>query len=691
MPDERPNFFALLDLDPSLDDWERIESALETKRQRWNQARTQHTGRKRAEAEANLALMDEIRRVLRDPVLRRREAEARRQQIAEARDEALAELDRRIGSLRSLGGCSPQQLDKLVGQFAGRLERAEIEQRLRDAGVPVGDVGTASAPFAARAFLTDSELDEIEHALATLREPDLYAFLGSPRDARPEELAARAEQRYKQSLGHVDEQATAVQKLAGIAQTLFRRSDGKERYDASAATTAMRRLHGDIDLMADGGELRYEAFEMLARTAADHGVDEDLARSYVGWYAERKGWRIAEPSQQEPSQGFASVMRKMEETLRRVEAEQRRREREWEEERRRAAAAAPPAPPPRPGGRADAPAQAQALRPPASLHVEPIRGGFRLEWPRIAGGGMSYWIVRKRGGYPEDEGDGELLQRVSAPSFDDLRVPAGSWFYAVFTLRDDETSEDAAVSGPHRLRGRSAARGVAAAVLAAAGTAVALAWPLLFPPPPPPPPEPSPQPPSALPSVTVKPTIPPPPTLPGPPEDLPPPTPKPVVDLPQSPRVAVLAAGDPEIGPAVERALIDELARRGLDVSGLDGLIRLEDHLDRGGRTSVEQLLSATSLDGADVLVHAVIHPLGSRQLGFLGRTETNYQTRIGVHAYLVADQKPLGGWSAELEHTPLNLSAKLGDSIYGMGGEMQGAVESGWSDYRRRRQTTTP
>jgi hypothetical protein len=687
MPEGRPNFYELLGLDPSVDDQAEIEKVLEALKRRWNQARTQHTGRKRAEAEANLAWVDEIRRVLGDPSSRRREAEERRRQLAGARDEALAELDRRIGALRSLGGCSPEQLEKLAGQFAGRLGRGEIEQRLRDAGIAIGGSGGGTGvPFVPRPFLSDAQLEEIEHALGTLRFPDLYAFLGASPGTPPEELAAQADQRYRQSLGQVDEQATTVQKLAGIAQTLFRKPDGKARYDASAATAAMRRLHGDIDLMVEGGDLRYEAFDLLARTAADHGVDPELARSYVGWYAEQQGWAIAAPSEQQ-SPGLDRFVLQMEETLRRVEAEQRQREREWEEERRRMreearTAGRTPEPPP------VAPHPAQSLRAPSSLHVAPIRRGFRLQWPPVPGAGVSYWVVRKLGGYPQDEGDGELCQAVAAPPFEDASAPKGACYYAVFTMRQDQTSADAALSGPHHLRAGSTVRKAAAAAVAL--TAVGLGAAKLLPPWPwfrsgsnggqaqP------------TPSAVRAPVVPPPPpvvVLPGHPPDLPEPKPKPVAALPVNPRVAVLAEGDDQIVPTLEDELIRELHHRGLDTAGRNGLLRFEDHLDRGGRTSIAQLLAGTSLDGVDVLVHADVDRVGERQLQFLGRSETAYRSRVAVQAYLVADQQPLGReWSTEVEYTTVNLAQKLEESIYGMGDEVLGAVAGGWSDYRKRR-----
>lgn len=696
MSADRPNFYELLGIDPSIDDEAELRSILEKQKKRWNQVRTQRTGKKKAEAEAKLGWVEEMSRVFGDPALRRREAEARRAKIEAAKAEAFEALDRRVETLRSTGGCSAEQLETLVGQFAGRLERQEIEARLAAAGVTVGAAAGAAAPFEPRLFLVDSELEEIRHGLGVLGEKDLYTFLGADPGESPKRLVERADRRYKESLGQVDERGTVIQKLAGIAQALFAKPDGKDRYDASSATVPMRQLHGDIDLMVTEGDLRYEAFDVLARAAEAHGVDPKMARSYVGWYVGQRGWGIAEPAEpsSDPSANFEQFVRQMESTLNRFEKERERERQRWEEERKRmaeeakqAAERAPlPTPPPLPD-RVASPAT-HSLQAPGTLAVEPVEGGFRLTWPPVAGPGVSYWVVRKRGGYPEDEGDGELHEQVLAPPFEDRDVPAGDWFYAVFTLRDHETSPGAAMSGPHRPKKKSKA-GKAVRATAAAATVAAGVYAAIFGPPP------------AIssffsssPSTVTPPagpvTPPPPPaaaTIPPVAGDLPAPVAKPKAALPQNPRVAVLGGGDRQIVPVVEERLVHELSQRGLDVVGRGSLLELDDHLDRGGRASLKQLMAGSSLDGIDVLVFADVDQVGERELRFLGRSERAVTSRLGVRAYLVAEQRGLGReWSEQFEYTPINLSQKLDESLYGVGGAVQQAVVDGWSDYRKER-----
>lgn len=711
---ERPNFYDLLGLDPAVDDEAEIKRAIDGKKKRWNHIRTQKTGKKRAEAEAALGWVDEMRRVLADPTARRAEAEARRRQLEAAKQTAYEELDQRIVTLRSLGGCSQEQLERLVDQLAGRLERHEIEQRLAAAGIAVGVSGKAEkAPFEARTFLSNSHLEDIVHALGVLNEGSLYTFLGAFPQTPTVELVERAKKRYQESAGRSDERSTMVQKLAGIAEDIFLKTDGKERYEASTATLSLRRLHGDFDLMVEAGELRYDAFQLVARAAEDHGVDPDLARSYLGWYASERGWAIAEPAAQDSTVGFEQLFARMEDTLRQVQRARQQDQQRWDEERQRmeevakaaavkaateaaakaAATTKDPSPPLSSPGVDTPSSPSSGLRAPSTLHVERFGKGFRLQWPPVPGASIGYWVVRKRDGYPEDEGDGELQERALETSFEDPSVPMANWYYAVFTLRDDQTSLDAAMSGPHRPKAGSVARVAAVATTGVAATvaAVAFLWPVSLPPPPPPPPP-----------HEEKAEVPPPPPPQEPrspgasqaivplPSTLPPPAHKPKKNIPMKPKVAVLAGGDRQLTPAVERKLREELAQRGLEVVGRNQLLRLDDHLVSGGRGSISQLLAGSSLDGADVLVYADVDRLGERELRFLGRSELAITSQIGVEAYLVAEQKSLGsGWSEQLEYTQVNLGQKLEESVYGLGDEVLRAVDAGWSDYRQRQGLT--
>ncbi|MDA8019819.1 MAG: hypothetical protein MPN21_20450 [Thermoanaerobaculia bacterium] len=692
MAESRPNFYRLLDLDPGIDDWEQIQRVIGEKKKRWNQDRTRPTGKARTKAEQNLVWLPEIERVLGDPALRRKEAEARRVGLDLERTRDLQDLEQRIEMLCALGRVTPSQLETLVAQFAGRLDRQTIEQKLREAEVPFGDAGPGT-PFEARDFLTDAEFDEIQHALGVLGFVDLYAFLGLSPAAASSDLAARGKERYKASVGQVDDTATAVQKLGGLSETLFSKAGGKERYDASLATLPMRQLHGAIDLLVEDGQLRFEAFELLAEQASQHGVDPALAKSYLGWFAKSRSWSIAEPSTEPVASGpgFREIERRMEQILREMDARQRTEAKRLEEERRRLeqerleaqrlekerqelereqAEKKQGRPATQPPG---------TLQAPSVLRVKPAGGGFNLEWPAVPEPGATYWVVRKEDGPPSDEGDGVGVE-VHTSSYLDRNVPEGTWHYAVFSLVRDEASLGAAHSGPHRKTKRSAAPRAVVAV-AGLGAAAAMAYIAFFqppPPPPPPPPQTTQQPPPPSPGVLPPPVVPPPPK-PPPPEK-----------IRKEPKVLVVAAGERGAVTTLETKLVDELKMLGLDVEPGRGRFLTGDYVARGGASSALALLQTLDKEDVDVLVFADLQVLGQRELRFLGRSDISYSAQINARAYVVRDRSQLGGLeSVPFEYTSLNLGDQLADSVYRIGDELAAAASAGWSEYRRSRGLT--
>jgi len=107
---------------------------------------------------------------------------------------------------------------------------------------------------------------------------------------------------------------------------------------------------------------------------------------------------------------------------------------------------------------ADLEAARQALSsipPPApqGLKVAAIQRSFSLSWQEIkTRRGVEYKVLRRAGGVPANDTDGEVLARLAGTRFDDLTASTGvAWHYAVYAIRDGVASSDAARSGPHQL------------------------------------------------------------------------------------------------------------------------------------------------------------------------------------------------------------------------------------------------
>ncbi len=92
-------------------------------------------------------------------------------------------------------------------------------------------------------------------------------------------------------------------------------------------------------------------------------------------------------------------------------------------------------------------------RTPEGLKVAAMQRSFSLNWQEVkTRRGVEYKVLRKVGGVPSSDADGEVLACLPGTRFDDLTASTGvAWHYAVYAVRDGVASSDAARSGPHLL------------------------------------------------------------------------------------------------------------------------------------------------------------------------------------------------------------------------------------------------
>ena len=718
---ERSNFYEMLDLDPSVDSWDEIRKVIEKKRNRWMNDCTHPNQARKQRAEERLQHVDKMKQVLENPVTRQEERNA----FLEQREAELAgkreELHKLIVKIKDRGaGCSTEQFQLLVEKFAGVFTPLEIEKQLDAAGVRPGTQAAAEAPSWDRKDFLETDLaKDIALELDVCEQPDLYAFLGADAGAATAELLALADQRYKKSrgVGRTDRKVEAEQKLVGICQTVFKSEAAKAKYDNYLRIIPLQELHDEIDLVGAFKKLPQSDLDDLARQGTSLGADEADVYAYLLWYVDQRGWEIVQPSPEEEAQARAKrqqeEMKEATENVRKAaeeaKAEAERLRRELARQRRKAEEAPTPPPQSRPERSAShpSPASAAGLLPPAGLRVEPSGDGFTLTWQPVSAAD-GYCVIRKIGSRPADEGDGEYVgDNLTTPRFDDTAAPQGQeLYYAVFSCcGDDELSEDAAISGPHRLAERSPLRlaTLAALLVLVIGSTYALRafnQPMTVSPLAPPgwpeaegktkggtentkeatsrvlgsnqgtqiarrPPPASPTPP-----------VPSPPPLSPPPPSAPPSSP-PRLAVPERPRVAVVASGDERLTSTVERYFSDELGR------SFDVVTRRA--LPLGDPSATFQVLSTLDRQGVHVLVQAEVEFVGERELYYLGRRSLATNSRLNVDLFLVAEQRGLGGgWSESFEHSAVNVDDQVERVVLSIVNDVNDGIEGGWSSYRR-------
>jgi len=693
MSAQRRNFYELLELDPSIEDWPAIEEHIRKKRNEWSSkaGRKNKAGRR---ANDNLKELEkrreEIEEVFRNDDARRKEAKDFEDRQEARRAESRRELDGIIASLAQAGGVYAEtQFEQVVKKFEGVFHAEEIRRGFEEAGLEL----EAGPPI----WTDASTAKKIRRHLDYLGLKDLYAFLGADRQCSAENLLRKAEEIYQRNRDNdkTDSKASEENQLAGDCRNVFKNEEEKSKYDTWIEVEPLCDLDSTIELLGSPkGALESAAVATLLEDARKLGVNRRLALAYLLDFAERRGgWKVEDPPPPTPE----------------------------------------PAPPPPPEETGPPPA-------PTRVIVRPTDEGFRLMWEAVPSAKtITYRVLRKADDVPWDEGDGEIVaDAVSATQAEDPEVPTGTaWHYAVFSFRDGYPSELPAPSGPHRRQGEEepaaappppppggtggphrpeetgprpepgnflgSARPKVVATTAAAGAAVVAAL-LYFQPPTvsssqassqtsppqpsvvqpqtPPPTPPTPPPPST--AVTPPPPAAPPtpPVVPPPPAP-PPPQPNPA-PLPAKPRIAVVGVGERGAATRAERLLADNLRQRGFEVSGPTGASGLDSILRRsGGAAGVSDLRGALQQNGFHVLVMARADVLGERQLQYLGRSDTVTTSEIVIDAYLVADGRSLGSsWREEVEYGSANAAQKIERAVRPLLRHVAQAVDDGWSTH---------
>jgi hypothetical protein len=307
MPDERPNFYLLLELDPAVDDWKVIEQRIQDKQREWSRDRSMGNPKARRKAESSLAQLSEIKTVLANPDTRRDEAKNALRQQQKARQEKTKELDELIAILRSGGApCSEDRIQKLAQQFAGSFTADEIRKRLRASGVPLGDQGPERTRRPPKPMIDKVTASNIRQNLDHLKLATLYDFLKLKSHSSPKALIDRADEIYRenQRLGKTDPDTSAANTLAGICKSVFPDDQEKAKYDNYLAVEVMDQLKSGLEAAGDDNFISREELDALVQQARQRGVSAEDARAYIEDYAASRKWGMQRDSGTLPAEAF---------------------------------------------------------------------------------------------------------------------------------------------------------------------------------------------------------------------------------------------------------------------------------------------------------------------------------------------------------------------------------------------------
>ncbi len=289
------NYYLILDLDPSTDNWADIEARIREKKRVWSMDRTTGTPKKRREGTAFMELLPKMQQELEHPETRRQIAAEARAILKKQGQEQEKRLQDSIATFKTTGKCSQSQLVRLVEMYKHDFTPNEIERRVRTAGIQIEGKGSRKGSGAKKLeYLADSLRKAIWEQKSAAGTSSLYELLNLPQRSP---CAALTEAANKLNAENVLKKATdavtlAKTSLTGHALAVFKDAISKEKYDNSLAVAALETLRNTIELAADDGILQPAQIKYFLEQGGKLGVKTELTRAWIEEFAANRNIKM---------------------------------------------------------------------------------------------------------------------------------------------------------------------------------------------------------------------------------------------------------------------------------------------------------------------------------------------------------------------------------------------------------------
>lgn len=293
----RSNYYRLLNLAPSVQNWSAIETRINELIRTYNRVRTDAPKSIQREAEAFKILLDQpddgIRVVMKDEKLRAAESRARLKELkAEEK-----QLDTFLRMIKSKGAYSKKDLKHIAGELSG-FDEVEIESRIRKLGLTEEKPGTAKPKRKSPPMIPEAEGKSIEADQKGLQLSSLYDFLGpglNPRSSLTAINAAYESQKNgvaKLVRGTPEHKVRSA--LLGHVQKHLLSESTREKYHNYLANRELRAVDTFIKVRGGASKIiTQEALDEILREAKIPNVTVQQIRDYIEVWIERtSGWYL---------------------------------------------------------------------------------------------------------------------------------------------------------------------------------------------------------------------------------------------------------------------------------------------------------------------------------------------------------------------------------------------------------------
>lgn len=295
--EKRPNFYIILELDPSITDWSKIQAAIKKKQRSWALQKSQGSPTARRKAERYIKFIPEMQSLLKEPESRKQEAKAAAQEQKKDQQAQIDKLDILISILHT-DTVSPDDVKLLVRHTGKVFSEKDIEDRLKQRGIRME---TATIKKTVRPKLETAVAKAIRDQLDTLKLSSLYDFLNLDNvinkfnsHSSTNNLYKRADEIYKDlnRIGKTDPDTTLKMNLAGHAKSVFTNDSEKERYDNTLATEVLTKLDPLLEIAGRNKFIKTKDIESLLQAGKKFNLTEAIVMEYIEDYAAKRKWGI---------------------------------------------------------------------------------------------------------------------------------------------------------------------------------------------------------------------------------------------------------------------------------------------------------------------------------------------------------------------------------------------------------------
>lgn len=287
MTEDRENYFVLLEISFDENDENKIKKAIEEKQSNWIFTNER----------VNLGMLDDIRRVMLDPALRKKEAAGAWQKKKEKEKDLWENL--RVLYTKNIS--DKKQLEKQINKTWNKLELRKYgysKEDCRRIYEKICNKRKDKEESKAVSFITKEDAASIETNLRNLQlaGKSLYDFLGLRASAKIEEINKVASDKQQRNAAKGKKESTDQEEnaLCEIIHRIFKDNDGKQKYDNYLQIMRFPKFNEQIDLGVEENILSSAVLNELKVSGIEKGIEPRQIDGYIEWYCTFKGYTIKE-------------------------------------------------------------------------------------------------------------------------------------------------------------------------------------------------------------------------------------------------------------------------------------------------------------------------------------------------------------------------------------------------------------